>query len=329
MSASQYDVGAARRLAWFTPLPPETSGVAAYNVELLPGLATAFEIDVFVDGRPDRFAGLAPGPRVYSAHDFVWKQFRQPYDLVVYQLGNAPCHDYMWAYLVRYPGLVVMHDGQLHHARARALLAQGRADDYRSEFRFNHPGSAANLPELGIAGLLGDQTYLFPMRRLVIESARLVVVHNQWLALEILDEQPTSQVRVVEMGVRAPQVRAGARERIRLRHGIPEDAVVFGSFGRVTPEKRTFQIIRALDSVRETLPNIHLMLCGETVGSTTRWRRRPASASAGTSPQRVGCRKKTWMTISRAQTSCFACGGRHRTKRRPRGCAVWQRVGRP
>ena len=44
------------------------------------------------------FADL-PGTRdmsgVFSAHDFVWKQLREPYDLVVYQLGNAACHDYM------------------------------------------------------------------------------------------------------------------------------------------------------------------------------------------------------------------------------------------
>jgi len=257
--------GAARRLAWFTPLPPETSGVAIYNVELLPGLTSAFEIDVFVDARPDRFDAPGPDARVYSAHDFVWKHFRRPYDLIVYQLGNAPCHDYMWAYLVRYPGLVVLHDGQLHHARARSLIAQGRADDYRDEFRFNHPDSSYAMPELGIAGLLGELTYFFPMRRLVIEVARLVVVHSQWLAKEILDEQTGAPLRVVEMGVRAPQVRAGARQRVRARHGIRENAVVFVAFGRVTPEKRISQAIRALASIREAVPDIHLLLCGETV----------------------------------------------------------------
>ena len=64
-----------------------------------------------------------------------------PYDLVVYQLGNAACHDYMWGYLFRYPGLVVLHDAQVHQARAQSLLGgwTPRRDDYRHEFAANHP----------------------------------------------------------------------------------------------------------------------------------------------------------------------------------------------
>ena len=124
------------RLAWFTPLPPERSGISAYSAELLPALAGRFAIDVYAD-LPSAFrpAGVA----VFDAYDFVWKHQRQPYDLTVYQLGNATCHDYMWPYLFRFPGLVVLHDGQLHFARARLLLQQKRYSDYRAEFKFNHP----------------------------------------------------------------------------------------------------------------------------------------------------------------------------------------------
>ena len=106
------------RIAWFSPLPPVRSGIASDNAELLARLDTEFPIDRFVEGARGRPAG----PRVFEAHDFVWKHQREPYDLVVYQLGNAACHDYMWAYATAYPGLVVLHDPRLHHARARQLL---------------------------------------------------------------------------------------------------------------------------------------------------------------------------------------------------------------
>ena len=63
------------RIAWFSPLPPSTSGIAAYSAELLPLLDAR--------GHPiDRFTAA-------NAQDFVWKMRRAPYDLVVYQLGNA------------------------------------------------------------------------------------------------------------------------------------------------------------------------------------------------------------------------------------------------
>src|SRR5262245_36817219 len=111
-------------ISWFSPLPPARSGIAAYSAELLPRLGDAFAIDSYPEA---------------SAHDFLWRSRQRPYDLVVYQLGNARYHDYMWAYLAHAPGLVVLHDARLHHARARQLLDAQRADDYRAEFRHSHP----------------------------------------------------------------------------------------------------------------------------------------------------------------------------------------------
>ena len=61
----------------------------------------------------------------------------------------------MWAYLARYPGLVVLHDARLHHARARSLLNQQRFDDYRREFRYDHPDAPAGFAEYAVEGLGG------------------------------------------------------------------------------------------------------------------------------------------------------------------------------
>src|SRR5437588_202810 len=129
------------RVAWFSPFPPTRSGIADYSHELLPLLEPAHVIERFSESR---------------ANDFVWMARRNPYDLVVYQLGNAPCHDYMWAYLAAYPGLVVLHDAKLHHARARHLLRAGRAADYRREFAFDHPDARAEFADYAIGGLGGS-----------------------------------------------------------------------------------------------------------------------------------------------------------------------------
>src|SRR5262245_48756714 len=125
------------RLAWFSPLPPVRSGIAAYTAEIVARLDPAHAIHVFDEE---------------AAHEFVWRARRTPYDLVVYQLGNAPYHDYMWAYLVKYPGLVVLHDARLHHARARRLLKERRFDDYRREFAYDHPGAPDGAAEYAVEG---------------------------------------------------------------------------------------------------------------------------------------------------------------------------------
>lgn len=259
------DSGTSMRLAWFSPVPPIRSGIAQYSQELLPVLSSLHAIDLFVDGHPRGFATPDPQVGLYDAHDFVWLHRRAPYDLVVYQLGNAPCHDHMWPYLVRYPGLVVLHDGQLHHARARALLQQRRYDDYRKEFRFNHPDAPADVAELGVEGLLGSLTYRWPMLRAVVESSRLVVVHNQWLAEQVREAHPGTRIHVVDMGVPDASPRAGAREAVRARHGIPADAVLFLALGKVTPEKRLREALDALAAIGEAVPAARLLIAGETV----------------------------------------------------------------
>src|SRR3972149_1547968 len=128
------------RLAWFSPMPPVPTGVAACSAEVVAALRAAHDIDVFVDepvahacATAEEGSALAAGASAKAAGasakaaaDFVWLHRRAPYDLVVYQLGNSSHHDYEWPYVFRYPGLAVLHDAHLHHARAAALLRTQR-----------------------------------------------------------------------------------------------------------------------------------------------------------------------------------------------------------
>ena len=221
------------RLAWFSPLPPVRSGIAQYNAELLPVLASVSP-DRSLCRRLTEVASCAARShaRLQRVRLHLEATANVPTISIVYQLGNAPCHDYMWAYLTRFPGLVVLHDGQLHHARGRMLLQQWhpRQDDYRREFWFNHPDANPDLAELGAVGLLGSLTYLWPMLRIVVESSRRILVHNDWLAEQIREAHPEAAVDVVEMGVPEPAPRdrrapadsfapsASLRMRSYLRH---------------------------------------------------------------------------------------------------------------
>jgi glycosyltransferase involved in cell wall biosynthesis len=239
-------------LAWFSPLPPSTSGIAAYSAELLPLLAArGHAIDVYTEA---------------NAHEFVWRQRRRPYDLTVYQMGNAAYHDYMWAYLFRYPGLLVLHDLQLHQARALFLTKrwQPRLDDYMAEVRANHPDAPADLPYLVLARM-GDRMYQhWPLIRLVIESARVTAVHNAWVANDLREKFPSSAIRAIEMGVADPLPSGEPAASRALRARLPGDAITITAFGGITPEKRIPQLIRAIAAIAPRHPNVHLVLVGDT-----------------------------------------------------------------
>src|SRR5476649_1444963 len=244
------------RIAWFSPLPPARSGIAPYSADLVPRLAPAHVVDTFSEA---------------NARDFVWRARRDPYDLVVYQLGNAPCHDYMWAYLAAYPGLVVLHDARLHHARARSLLHQRRFDDYRREFRYDHPDATPDFAEYAVEGLGGPIYYFWTMLRVVMRTARTVAVHNARLADELRQAYPDVPVEVIRMGVprdTRPDLhtdadRGEARSAARRALALRDESVVFAAFGKVTAEKRIAQVLGALGTLAAEGRDVGLLLVGD------------------------------------------------------------------
>jgi glycosyltransferase involved in cell wall biosynthesis len=251
------------RLAWFSPVPPARSGVAACTADLLPRLRASHAIDVFVD---EPLARRTPAAR--SAHEFPWRHHRDPYDLAVYQLGNSSVHDYLWPYLFRFPGLVVLHDAHLHHARAAALLRQRRPAAYRDELAANHPDRPRDLAEIAVAGFDSRLFYAMPMVRLVLERARLTAVHAPAIARQFAAEVPGAAIDVIRLGHGRPLAEgdlARVRQEARARYGLPSDAVVFGCYGSLAPEKRIREVLEAFQATVPYAPETRLVLGGAVV----------------------------------------------------------------
>ena len=246
-------------LAWFTALSPTRAGLSVHCAELLPALAARFAIDVFVEAPRPADAAAAGA---CDAHDFVWKHARRPYDLIVYQLDSTCCHDYLWAYVCRYPGLLVLHDGQFHRARARALLPDGRAGDYRAEFACNHPRAPQAVAELGTRRLLGSLVQLWPMRQPLLDASRATIVHDAWLAEQVRREAPGLPVERLDFGVRHRPPDRGARARWRRRLGVPDGAMLVAAFGRLALDAGLPRTLRALAAARGA-PPWRLALCGD------------------------------------------------------------------
>ena len=247
-----------QRLAWFSPMPPARSGVAVYSAQVVAALREIHTIDVFTD---------QPAPGARSAHDFIWEQQQRPYDLVVYQLGNSSYHDFIWPYLFRYPGLTVLHDAHLHHARAAQLLRVKREADYRAEFAASHRGAAADMAELAVRGFDNYLYYSWPMRRLIVEASLVTAVHATLMADELREEVPGSVVETIRLAHGEPVTSDEARQagrRVREHYGIRANHVLFGVFGALTPEKRLPQILEAFAEIRPYVPDARLMLAGAT-----------------------------------------------------------------
>lgn len=258
------------RIAWFSPWPPIKSGIATCSAELVPALRPRHEIDVYVDE-----SVAASAPDTHSAHEFLWRHQQTPYDLTVYQVGNSSHHDYVWPYLFRFPGLLVLHDAHLHHARAAALLTRQANDEYRAEFRANHPDDSADAAELAVAGFDSHLYYMWPMTRLAVEASKLTAVHSRALAEQLasdVDEaallrqgfggQAVEYLRLSQGTLRTPEQQDAANRRVRAQYRIAPEAVVFGCFGGFSQDKRIPQVLDALAAVIPYAPSARLILGG-------------------------------------------------------------------
>jgi glycosyltransferase involved in cell wall biosynthesis len=262
------------KLALFSPWPPQPSGIAGRSAELAAALAArGHGIDVFVDEREPSLAPVlrrapdaapaAGSVRVQSAHDYVWRAAARQYDVPIYQIGNSQLHEYIWPYLFQWPGLVLLHDARLHHARGRALLRRRREDAYRAEFAWNQHSVSPDLAELAVRGFDGPYYYQWPMIRAVVENARLIASHSRSVTEALRAEFPDRPVEYVPLGEGPmdPDV-ASAGRRFRIEHGIGEPTILFGVHGGLTAAKRLSQVLRAFAAVRQSAEGTRLLLAG-------------------------------------------------------------------
>lgn len=270
------------RLAFLSPLPPAATGIADYSADVLPLLAADHEVHAFHDQPRVDASRLPRGTRLGRAADFLAAHAESPYDLAIYQLGNGPDHDFLYDLLPRVPGLLVLHDLVLHHARARMFLespealayarepanarlrdaARPRLEAYRGELEHAYPGRGDRLAQtqLGTVGRL--LPYAYPLFRAPVEASRLVAVHNRFMAEAVEGEVPGARAVRVAMPMRRVPVDPGAAAALRQRLGLEPDAFVVACFGLLSPEKGVLGVARAVARAVPHCPSLRLLLVG-------------------------------------------------------------------
>src|SRR5215831_7381601 len=100
------------KLAYFSPLSPQRSGIADYSEELLPYLAEAAEITLFVDGFQPSSADVTSRFEIcdYRRHPDVLQQL-PTFAAVIYHMGNDHrYHTGVFEAMIKHPGILVLQD---------------------------------------------------------------------------------------------------------------------------------------------------------------------------------------------------------------------------
>jgi glycosyltransferase involved in cell wall biosynthesis len=271
-----------KRLAFLSPLPPAPTGIADYSVEIGGLLSDRYALDLFTDGSEVDRRRIPACSAVHAADTFLARHREHPYDLALYQMGNAPAHAFLYDLLPRVPGLMVLHDLVLHHSRARTFLdsesarayaaepwsatrrqvAEADVARYRAELEYCYPKQAERLVSVHLETIGALLPYTYPLFRLPVEASRLTAVHNGFMRDAVESEVPDA--RVVRIPHQAPAVSVAGETlaTLRRRHGLAADDFVVGVFGLLTREKRVETVARAVARAARHLARVKLLLVG-------------------------------------------------------------------
>ena len=242
------------RIAYFSPLPPSRSGIADYSAELLPHLAELADVTVFAD---EPVSVALPGLAMKSPGEYP--QLRQSFDLPLYQMGNSAAHETIYDLLVRYPGVVVLHDYFLHHFVRHHTAGRGDWTAYGREMAYSLGGDGRRLAKAVHAARADAPLFDEPLNRRLLDASLGLIVHSRFAAERAQSQRPGLPLAVV------PALAAlHPGESLRSGLELPDDALLFGSFGQITAEKRIDLALRAFRRVRENHPDAHFLLVGET-----------------------------------------------------------------
>jgi glycosyltransferase involved in cell wall biosynthesis len=223
------------RVAYYSPLPPDRSGIADYSAHLLPALRE--RVDVVVAQRRRR------APRA---------------DLALYHVGNNPdAHGWIVDALRKTPGVVVLHDFVLHHLVAGLTIGRRDGHGYLDAME-REGGVVARLLAHGVLDkrippLWESRPEEFHLAGEVLDLATGLIVHSRYV-----------ETRARDAGFEGPiwRIPHPAWEDAPVAPASVEGAPLVGSFGNVNASKRIPQLLEAFARLHRDRPDARLLLVG-------------------------------------------------------------------
>lgn len=227
------------KVAYFSPMPPERTGIADYSALLLPALRERLDVAVVKRGHKKAPRGT---------------------DLSLYHVGNNPdAHGWIVDALRKQPGVVVLHDFVLHHLVAGITIGRrdghGYLDAMEHEYGVVGRLLAHGVLDKRIPPLWESRPADFPLASFILERATGLIVHSRTVFRLARAASFGGPVWVVPHpawpvpNVTPARIGAGP---------------VIGCFGVVNASKRIPELLEATARVREAHPDARLLLVGPT-----------------------------------------------------------------
>jgi glycosyltransferase involved in cell wall biosynthesis len=249
------------RIAYFSPLPPERSGISDYSAELLPHLAQRASLTLFA-GQPEEVSdSIRAQHPILSLEDYP--RLRWSYDIPLYQMGNSRYHKGIYSMLLRYPGITVLHEYSLHHLILERTIADSGKFGYTREMGYENGVPGVKQAVCVQQGRAIPSFFQTPLNARTLDHSLGLIVHSHFTAAQIRARRPELPMAVVPAPIRSEWGRLLSRQEL----GCPKDALVFASAGMVTRHKQIPMALEAFSLLAEHVPNAVFVVIGSEPGA--------------------------------------------------------------
>ncbi|MBR8377280.1 glycosyltransferase [Burkholderia cenocepacia] len=249
--------GAARRikLAYLSPWPPQKNGIADYSFALVQELAKLADVTVFTPAEnPLPLAGVSVQPID------MYRTRSGEYDRAIYHIGNGLDHCEIYRCAWDIPGVVVIHDYNVHPFTQHGYLFKGERAFYRTILTWYGERGEAAWAEVEGGGYA--DIWEFPMTEPLVARSTAAVVHSRWVAERLAND--ATPILVSHHGTHpkpmvADEDRATALKQLKLA----QSEFYVGVFGFINKNKRVDVTMRAVAQLRGEGYPVSLLLVGE------------------------------------------------------------------
>lgn len=254
------DDGPKAKIAFFTPLPPLQSGISDYSADVIGALSQYFDIDVYVDSGYKVHCEL-PENVVCKVHT-QYAENRAEYRDTVFQVGNSEYHIYMWEYITKYGGTVVLHDYNLHGVVQFKTMARDQDIRRYREILLGDYDKKEVEPYIASVEKGGAiKIHEMEVNSFLLNCADKIIVHSADAKKKLLEKDVARNVSRIPSYVKIEPLIEARAAKAALQ--IPEDKFVFAAFGHVHDTKRALPIVKAFARLQAEHPNAKLVFVGK------------------------------------------------------------------
>jgi glycosyltransferase involved in cell wall biosynthesis len=249
------------RIAYLSPWPPQKSGVADYSYRLMPSLLKELDVTVFAENPHACLPML--GLEIRSLDSYP--ECAATFDNAIYHLGNGLTHLKIYEHAWLIPGVIVLHDYNIHPFFHFGFLGCPREPLYEEAIKeYGDEGHVA-WAHYQTTGHRPD-VWQFPMSHPIARRSRATVVHSRWVSDQLTDVQHI--VRVHHGAQIEESLHTDDQQLLRERLSLTENAYWIGIFGFVNRHKRVESVLRAAKNLLTKGYPIRILIVGEVNDDT-------------------------------------------------------------